>query len=71
KLVQESNQRVDQGAEVSRKAGDAFEEIVTSVGRTSASISLIVQATVTQVEASSQVASLITELLGSAPQPGQ
>ncbi|WP_460021818.1 methyl-accepting chemotaxis protein [Kineosporia succinea] len=64
KLVQESTTRVNQGAEVSRKAGDAFEEIVTSVGRTSTSIELIVQATLTQVEASGEVSSLIAELLG-------
>ncbi|GAB3285182.1 PAS domain S-box protein [Kineosporia babensis] len=64
KLVRESNERVDQGAQVSRRAGDAFEEIVTSVGHTSGSISLIVEATQIQVEASSEVAALISELLG-------
>nr|WP_269809735.1 PAS domain-containing methyl-accepting chemotaxis protein [Kineosporia rhizophila] len=66
KLVKESTQRVDQGAEVSRKAGDAFEDIVSSVGQTSGSIELIVMATKTQVEASAEVTALIAELLGPA-----
>jgi methyl-accepting chemotaxis protein len=64
KLVQESTQRVNQGAEVSKKAGDSFEDIVASVGHTSSSITLIVEATRTQVEASAEVAALIAELLG-------
>ncbi|MBT0770583.1 PAS domain S-box protein [Kineosporia sp. J2-2] len=67
KLVQESTRQVNEGAEVSRKAGESFEDIVSSVGHTSSSIDLIVQATRTQVEASAEVSSLITELLGSAP----
>ena len=71
KLVQESTQRVNQGAEVSKKAGDSFEDIVASVGHTSSSIALIVEATRTQVEASAEVAALIAELLGAPAGQGQ
>jgi len=69
KLVQESTQRVNEGAKVSEKAGESFEEIVASVARTSSSIELIVTATKTQVEASAQVAGLISELLAPAGKP--
>ncbi|WP_285601898.1 methyl-accepting chemotaxis protein, partial [Kineosporia sp. NBRC 101731] len=71
KLVQESTRRVDEGAKVSEKAGESFEDIVSSVARTSMSIDMIVTATKSQIEVSRQVASLITELLGAAPQTGQ
>ncbi|MBT0770581.1 PAS domain-containing methyl-accepting chemotaxis protein [Kineosporia sp. J2-2] len=64
KLVQESTRQVNEGAEVSRKAGESFEDIVSSVTHTSTSIDLIVTATKTQVEASARVSQLIQELLG-------
>nr|WP_269330095.1 PAS domain-containing methyl-accepting chemotaxis protein [Kineosporia babensis] len=70
KLVQESTNRVNDGARVSEKAGESFEEIVTSVAQTSASIEMIVSATKTQIEASAQVSRLIQELLGGAPAGG-
>ncbi|MCD5355248.1 hypothetical protein LR393_34725, partial [Kineosporia mesophila] len=71
KLVQESTQRVDQGARVSEKAGESFEEIVTSVSQTSTSIEMIVAATKTQIDASAQVSNLIQELLGASQQSTQ
>ncbi|GAB6900767.1 methyl-accepting chemotaxis protein [Kineosporia succinea] len=71
KLVQESTMRVNEGARVSEKAGESFEEIVGSVSRTSASIELIVTATKTQVEASAKVSRLIEELLGASQQSAQ
>ncbi|WP_285596489.1 methyl-accepting chemotaxis protein, partial [Kineosporia sp. NBRC 101731] len=68
KLVQESTRRVDEGAKVSEKAGESFEDIVSSVARTSMSIEMIVTATKTQVDASAQVSNLIQELLGASQQ---
>lgn len=50
KLIEESTLRVNQGAEVSRRADEAFGKIVESVGRSSASIQRIAVSTETQQE---------------------
>ena len=65
KLIEESTLRVNQGAEVSRRADEAFGRIVASVTRSSESIRRIAASTETQQEASSAVSELIAELTGS------
>jgi methyl-accepting chemotaxis protein len=65
KLIEESTLRVDQGAEVSRRADEAFGKIVESVGRSSESIRRIAASTETQQEASAAVTELIAQLTGS------
>lgn len=64
KLIEESVSRVDQGAEVTRRAGEAFEQIATSVGTTSSSIARIADSTRTQQAASQAVTRLIGQLVG-------
>jgi methyl-accepting chemotaxis protein len=64
KLIEESSLRVSEGATVSRRAGEAFERIVSGVGETSASISRIATATATQQTASEAVTELIRQLAG-------
>jgi methyl-accepting chemotaxis protein len=64
KLIEESTLRVNQGAEVSRRADEAFEKIVQSVGRSSESIRRIASSTEVQQEASSAVSDLIGQLTG-------
>lgn len=62
RLIDESSTRVTEGADVSRRAHDAFEQIVTSVGKTSTSIHRIAESASVQQETSRVVAELITEL---------
>jgi methyl-accepting chemotaxis protein len=62
KLIEESGRRVDQGAEVSRGAGDAFARIVESVSSTNGAIRRIADSTVTQQSASLLVSDLIGQL---------
>jgi len=62
KLIDESSSRVNQGSTVSQQAREAFEHIVTSVGKTSASISRIAESTLTQQNVSQAVRTLIGEL---------
>ena len=66
KLIAESVKRVTAGNEVSRKAGEAFERIVSGVERTSSSITDINQATAEQLSAANEVSSLIRDLNGTA-----
>ena len=61
-LIAESETRVTEGAEVSRAAQTAFESIVTSVARTSESISTIAGATRLQQDTSAVVRTLIADL---------
>ena len=65
KLIEESTLRVNQGAEVSRRADEAFGRIVESVGQSSESIRRISVSTETQQEASLAVSRLIAQLTGS------
>ena len=62
KLIDESSNRVNQGSTVSQQAKDAFERIVTSVGKTSDSIRRISESTQTQQQVSQAVSTLIGEL---------
>jgi methyl-accepting chemotaxis protein len=64
KLIEESTTRVNQGAEVSRRADQAFEKIVEGVGRSSESIRRIASSTDVQQEASQAVSRLISQLTG-------
>jgi methyl-accepting chemotaxis protein len=64
KLIEESTLRVNQGAEVSRRADAAFVRIVESVGKSSESIRRIAASTDTQQEASLAVSRLIAQLTG-------
>ncbi|MEZ0164818.1 PAS domain S-box protein [Kineococcus sp. LSe6-4] len=61
-LIAESETRVAEGAEVSRAAQEAFENIVTSVAQTSESISTIAGATQLQQDTSAVVRALIADL---------
>ncbi|GAA0288069.1 PAS domain S-box protein [Kineococcus aurantiacus] len=61
-LIAESEARVAEGAEVSRSAQDAFENIVASVAQTSESISTIAGATQLQQDTSAVVRALIGDL---------
>jgi methyl-accepting chemotaxis protein len=70
KLIEESTLRVNQGAEVSRRADEAFGKIVDSVVRSSESIRRIAASTETQQEASSAVTGLIAELSGTVSDEG-
>jgi methyl-accepting chemotaxis protein len=64
KLIEESTLRVNQGAEVSRRADEAFGKIVEGVGRSSESIRRIASSTEVQQEASTAVSELIGQLTG-------
>jgi methyl-accepting chemotaxis protein len=66
KLIEESTTRVNEGADVSRRAGEAFEGIVKNVGRTSESIHRISGFTKSQLETSETVSNLIRQLVGGA-----
>jgi methyl-accepting chemotaxis protein len=61
-LIAESETRVTEGAEVSRAAQEAFENIVASVAQTSESISSIAGATQLQQDTSAVVRALIADL---------
>ncbi len=61
-LIAESESRVNEGAEVSRAAQEAFENIVSSVAQTSESISTIAGATQLQQDTSAVVRALIADL---------
>ncbi|WP_299954728.1 PAS domain S-box protein [uncultured Modestobacter sp.] len=62
KLIEESAERVAQGSEVSKRAENAFERIVSSVTRTNETILSISESTQQQQEASRQVDELIAQL---------
>ncbi|MQA33338.1 PAS domain S-box protein [Modestobacter roseus] len=62
KLIEESAERVALGSEVSKRAEDAFERIVSSVTRTNETIHSISTSTQQQQEASRQVDELIAQL---------
>nr|WP_279591237.1 PAS domain-containing methyl-accepting chemotaxis protein [Modestobacter marinus] len=62
KLIEESAERVDQGAEVSKRAENAFERIAGSVARTTEAIQTISDSTRVQEAASKEVDALISEL---------
>ncbi|MDY7100336.1 MAG: PAS domain-containing methyl-accepting chemotaxis protein [Actinomycetota bacterium] len=64
KLIEESTTRVNEGADVSRRAGEAFDGIVKNVGRTSDSIHRIAGFTQAQLETSETVSRLISQLAG-------
>jgi methyl-accepting chemotaxis protein len=61
-LIAEAAERVDQGSDVSRRAENAFERIVTSVVRTNEAILAISGSTKKQQRASERVNELIAEL---------
>ncbi|TQS40838.1 PAS domain S-box protein [Cryptosporangium phraense] len=62
KLIAESANRVSQGSSVSRKAQEAFSEILKSVRQTSDSISRIAESTQEQQAASHKVSEIIAAL---------
>ncbi|GAB4082191.1 PAS domain S-box protein [Modestobacter muralis] len=62
KLIEESAERVAQGSEVSKRAENAFERIVSSVTRTNETILSISESTQLQQEASREVDELIAQL---------
>ena len=62
KRIDESSSRVNQGSVVSQQAKEAFQHIVTSVGKTSDSIRRIAESTQTQQNVSLAVSTLIGEL---------
>lgn len=62
KLIDESAERVTQGSEVSKRAGDAFERIVGSVARTNEVITRISDATREQQQTSQAVSELIARI---------
>jgi methyl-accepting chemotaxis protein len=62
KLIEESAERVSQGSEVSKRAENAFERIVSSVTRTNETILSISESTQLQQEASREVDELIAQL---------
>ncbi len=64
-LIEESASRVDQGAEVSKRAEDAFQRIVSSVARTSDAIRTISGSTTVQQDASREVTELMSQLAAS------
>ncbi|WP_340289814.1 PAS domain S-box protein [Aquipuribacter hungaricus] len=61
-LIKQSATRVDQGADVSQRAEDAFKRIVTSVEQTRQAIATISESTRVQQAASQQVNTLISQL---------
>jgi len=67
KLIEESAERVDQGSTVSKRAEEAFQRIVTSVGQTNEVIRSIYAATGRQQAASQEVDVLIARLTGADP----
>lgn len=62
KLIEESAERVGQGSEVSRRAEDAFQRIVSSAARTNDAIRNIAESTTVQQEASADFQKLLTQL---------
>jgi methyl-accepting chemotaxis protein len=62
KLIEESTHRVNQGSEVSKKAEEAFQQIVTSAARTNEVIERISESTKMQRETSTQLNDLISQL---------
>ncbi|GIJ43297.1 hypothetical protein Val02_01830 [Virgisporangium aliadipatigenens] len=64
KLITESGSRVNQGSQVSRRAQEAFGEILNSVGRTGESIERIAARTQDQQAVSRTVRILISDLIG-------
>jgi methyl-accepting chemotaxis protein len=62
KLIEESNERVGQGSEVSKRAEAAFERIVDGVSRTNEAIRSISESTQLQQTASREVDALIAQL---------
>jgi methyl-accepting chemotaxis protein len=66
KLIEESAERVAQGAEVSKRAEVAFQEIVGSVEKTNEAIGQISDSTRDQQEASQHVHALIAQLASNA-----
>ena len=62
KLINESVKRVTLGSDVSRKASDAFERIVSGVGKTTESISEITAATAQQSQVAREVSDMIRDL---------
>ncbi|MFQ1003165.1 PAS domain S-box protein [Modestobacter sp. SSW1-42] len=62
KLIEESAERVSQGSEVSKRAENAFERIVSSVTRTNETILSISESTHQQQAASREVDELIAQL---------
>ena len=62
KLIEESAERVEQGSTISKRAEEAFQRIVESVGQTNEVIRSISEAAGRQQAASQEVDSLITHL---------
>lgn len=67
RLIDESSARVNQGAEVSARARDAFENIVDSVHKTNEAIRVIAESAASQQTTSTEVAALVSELAGKQP----
>jgi methyl-accepting chemotaxis protein len=67
RLIGESGARVSQGSQVSRKAQEAFGEILKSVGQTGDSINRIASSTQNQQVESHAVRTIIAELTGDQP----
>jgi len=65
-LIDESSVQVDHGAQISQEAADSFEDIQSSVARTSNSVSRIAETAARQRQVASEVCELISALTKSA-----